>query len=455
MAAKRRRNLLDSLLADSVSQIVVLDADRRLRYFSVGMERTTGWKADDVEGLICDLPVTNNASSIELLTSGLAPAIEVFSGQTVSAECVLPKSNGSPWKTVLTFLPVLDREGAVVRIIISANEQMPPVSVPGAMTQRLHAEITAIRLKTRRRFSEASYLGQSRLIQRALDQADLLKNSDLGYSIVGPSGSGRRHLARLIHVGGKHAEHSFAAIECRLLTLETMRDTLRSLQRVAESQSRSTHQRTGTIALIDVDYCPREVQQWLLKNISAEPSELRLAGISCQSLEDVVQQDWMLPEFHDLLSAVEIQVPSLHHRESDIELLAQHFVEESQRVQQTSAEAISADVYREFQHYRWPGNVRELRQVVFAACEACFAKSVAVEHLPFSFRAGVEAQNLPHVASPADQSLEDRLQAFEVDVVRKTLAACDGNKADAARRLGMTRPRFYRRLKALGLDAEE
>lgn len=455
MAAKRRRNLLDSVLSDSGSEIVVLDADRRIRYFSNGMEQATGWNADDVEGLVCELSVGNNAPSIDLLTSGLAPVIDVFDGRIVSVDCVLPKANGSPWKTVLTFLPVLDSENEVVRIIICADATTAPASVAESMTQRLHAEITAIRLKTRRRFSEASYVGQSRLIQRVLDQADLLKNSDIGYHIVGPSGSGRRHLARLIHVGGKHAEHSFAAIECRLLTLETMQQTLRSLQRVAESQSRSTHQRTGTIALVDVDYCPREIQQWLLQNITTEHSELRLAGIASQPLADVVRQDWMLPEFYDLLSAVQIQMPSLHHREGDLELLVQHFVEESQRTQQTSAEAVSADVYQQFQFYRWPGNVRELRQVVFAACEACFEKVVVTEHLPFSFRAGIEAQNLPREAEAAQQSLEEMLHAFEMDVFRKTLDACNGNKADAARRLGMTRPRLYRRLKTLGLESDE
>lgn len=455
MAAKRRRNLLDSVLADSVSQICVLDADRRIRYFSVGMEQATGWKSDDVEGLICDLAVPDSSSSTDLLTSGLAPAAEVFDGRTVTVASVLPKSNGNAWPTILTFLPVLDSDNQVVRIVVSANEHSIPDSSRESMTQRLHAEITAIRLKTRKQFSEASYIGNSSQIQRALDQADLLKNSDVGYSIIGPPGSGRQHLARLIHVGGQHAEHSFAPIECRLLTLDSMRDTLRRLKRVADSQTRSAHQRTGTLALIDVDHCPREIQTWVLKNVASEQHEIRLTGISTQPLDDVVQAEWMLPEFRDLLSAVRIQLPSLHHRGHDLELLAQSFVEQSQRTQQTSAESISAEVFRQFRFYRWPGNVRELRQVIFAACEACFEKVVAAEHLPFSFRAGIEAQNMPHEAEPEHQSLEQMLKAFESDVLLKTLDACDGNKADAARRLGMTRPRLYRRLKTLGLVTDD
>lgn len=455
MAAKRRRNLLDAVLAESVSQICVLDSDRRIRYFSVGMELATGWKSADVEGLVCELSVPDRSSSTDLLTSGLAPAVEVFAGRTVTVASVLPKSNGSAWQTTLTYLPVLDRDHQVMRIVISASEKSVPDSSRESMTQRLHAEITAIRLKTRKRFSEASYIGSSSQIQRALDQADLLKNSDVGYSIVGPSGCGRQHLARLIHVGGQHAEHSFAAIECRLLTLDSMRDTLRRLKRVADSQAPSAHQRTGTLALIDADYCPREIQTWLLKNVASEQHEIRLAAISTQPLHVAVQSGWMLPEFRDLLSAVQIRLPLLHHRGPDLDLLAQHFVEQSQRTQQTSAESVSAEVFRQFRFYRWPGNVRELRQVVFAACEACFEKVVAVEHLPFSFRAGIEAQHMPHEAEPEHQSLELMLQAFESDVLLRTLDACGGNKADAARRLGMTRPRLYRRLKTLGLETDD
>ena len=455
MAAKRRRNLLDAVLDESVSQICVLDGDRRIRYFSVGMEQATGWKSTDVEGLVCELSAPGSSSSTDLLTSSLAPAVEVFAGRTLTVASVLPKSNGSAWQTMLTYLPVLDRDQQVVRIVISANGKSIPDASQESMTQRLHAEITAIRLKTRKRFSEASYIGNCNQIQRALDQADLLKNSDVGYSIVGPSGCGRQHLARLIHVGGQQADHSFAAIECRLLTLDSMRDTLRRLRRVADGQVRSSHQKTGTLALIDADYCPREIQTWLLKNVASEQHEIRLAAISSGPLEAAEQNEWLIPEFRDLLSAVQIRLPSLHHRGEDLDLLAQHFVEQSQRTQQTSAEAISPEVFRQFRFYRWPGNVRELRQVVFAACEACFEKVVAVQHLPFSFRAGIEAQDMPHAAEPEHQSLEDMLEAFESEVLLKTLAACDGNKADAARRLGMTRPRLYRRLKTLGLATED
>ena len=163
----------------------------------------------------------------------------------------------------------------------------------------------------------------------------------------------------------------------------------------------------------------------------------------------------LLPEFAAVSTALEIHLPGLHERGNDVNLLAQHFVEHCKRTLETSAETLSEDVLEQLQFYRWPGNVRELRQVIVDACQNSFDVELRTEDFPFAFRAGLEAQQLPSVPEETETSLEELLRKFETDVLLKTLAACRGNKADAARRLGMTRPRLYRRLKALGIDSEE
>jgi DNA-binding NtrC family response regulator len=96
-----------------------------------------------------------------------------------------------------------------------------------------------------------------------------------------------------------------------------------------------------------------------------------------------------------------------------------------------------------------------LRQVIVDACQNSFNAELTIDDLPFSFRAGVDAQQLPSLPAETELSLDQILQKFETDVLLKTLAACRGNKADVARRLGMTRPKLYRRLKTLGIDTEE
>ena len=109
---------------------------------------------------------------------------------------------------------------------------------------------------------------------------------------------------------------------------------------------------------------------------------------------------------------------------------------------------------KELQFYRWPGNVRELQHVIAEACQNSFDQQLKIEDLPFSFNVGMEAQKMPAVPEASQQSLDGILHRFEIDVIQKTLAACRNNKAEAARRLGLTRPKLYRRMKTLGIDDE-
>jgi len=455
MATRRKRNLLDAVLGESATAVCVLDAERRLRHFSPGMEKATGWGADKVEGLTCDPPVTAAATPLDLLRSALAPTIDVLTGQSQTVNAVLPTACGSVWRTKLTFVPLLDADQSLVRIIVVAEDNRGRQKGDASLSQKLHAEITALRLEFRRRFSDQSFLGKCPDIRKALDQAELLAKSDLGYSIVGPIGSGRRHLAKLIHVAGQRHDTSFVTLDCRLLTGEQLLITLRRLRQLSDNSAQPHHQHTGTLALVNGERCPTEVQQWLLENLESETDGIRLVAICETPFQQHLDEGWLSPEFCDLFSTLTIRLPSLHSRGEDITLLAQHFVQQCQRTLETSAETLSEEIVNELQFYRWPGNVAELLQVIVDACQNSFESRLTVEDLPFSFRAGLEAQQMPTVPQGNELSLEELMLRFEKDVLLKTLEACRGNKADAARRLGMTRPRLYRRLKTLGIDEDE
>ena len=453
MATRRKRNFLDATLSGSTSAICVLDSDRRIRFFSPGLQDQTGWTADDMEGLICEFAAESSTPK-DLLTSTLAPSQDVLNGTGQSVQAMLPHSSGTSSRTYLTFIPIHDEDGVVTRIIVACG-QAESDSPNKSLSLQLHAEVTALRLEFRKRFSGHSLLGQSPAIVKAVNQAELLKNSTCGYSIVGPTGSGRRHLSKMIHAGSEHQEHSFVALDCRLLTEVQVLDNLRRLRSLVDEKGRAAHRQTGTLLLVDADRCPREVQQWLLENLVDEVTGVRLAATSLKPLNAPDSIDWLIPEFLDLFSTLQIELPRLHERGEDVCLLAQFFIEEYRQTMQTSAESITAETQRELQFYRWPGNVCELRQVMYDACQNCFSAQLSPKDLPFAFRAGMSAQEMPATPLERTTSLESILEQFEVEVLLKTLTGCDGNKAEAARRLGMTRPKLYRRLKTLGIDQND
>ena len=222
MVIRRKRNLVDAVLTDSTSAICVLDSERRIRFFSIGMHLQTGWNSEDVEGLICDPSLHPNAPHVELLTSALSPSIDVLNGQLLSVDAVLPRKNGTSIKVRLTYIPILDDAGSLSRIMLISSDSTPthPAGIK-SLPQELHAEITALRIEFRRRFSNQSFIGQCPQIRLALQQAELLKSATCGYSIVGPPGSGRRHLAKLIHVAGLHSESSAVGLPLADATANT------------------------------------------------------------------------------------------------------------------------------------------------------------------------------------------------------------------------------------------
>ena len=453
MTTSRRRNLLDSVLTETDSAVCLLDPDGRVRFVSAGFTEWTGWEAKNVEGLLCDAAVSDEASAVEWLTASLAVPAVAANGKSVSVRSHIPGSSGALLTCRLTYIPIMERS-EVQRMLIFVEPDSRSRATPVSASQQLHAELTAVRLEFRRRFSAGSYIGRNNSVRLALEQANLLKDSATGYTILGPPGCGRRHLAKLIHVSGSHSERSCVAIDCRLLTTNQLIQTMDSLRIAADAPGPGVHRTTGTLILNDAELCPVEVQQWIVDNIQTWSGPVRLAAVCEISMDDAESQPWIIPEFRDLFAAVTIRLPPLHLRGDDVALLAQHFVNESRRLEKTSAEGMSSEVTAQLQFYHWPGNVRELRQVVFAACQACFQEQIQTLDLPFSFRTGMDSQQMMQPALQNPHSLEDLICEYEKSVLSNTLLACRGNKAEAARRLGLTRPKLYRRLTALGLESE-
>ncbi len=335
-------------------------------------------------------------------------------------------------------------------MIRSPGIQSPDRSPDHSVSQQLHAEVAALRADFRHRYAWDSFIGADSALQPVRQLADLLTNSACHFNIAGESGSGRRHLARCIHVGGQDAESSFVPVECDLLSTEALYDVLRELRRVNAAQAGS-HEHPGLLLLVDVERMPREVQQWLLEQ-QIEQAAVRLASTSRVPLDQVVADGWMLPEFRQWVAPVEIRLPPLHVRNSDVLLLAHEFLQQNRRLSQSSATELSQEVAAELLSYHWPGNVRELKHVIHSACGSCSGEVIEREDLPFAFRAGMDAQAVTPESAQPSQSLEELLSSAERRIISATLAACRGNKAEAARRLGLTRPSFYRRLRTLGLS---
>jgi DNA-binding NtrC family response regulator len=452
-----RRLSPGSLLEQGQTPVIIVDDDEQISLVSLGMQQLTGWTAEDLIELQCRRSAPAGKAAIDVVSCVLAPPAECWSGQILTEPAVIPHRDGRILRIRLTFVPLRHADGTVpsVMIIGEPSEAVSAGRTTPTVTQSLHAEINALRLDLRKRFGTDSFLGHCDPLRKALQQAELLSRADCAFSITGPEGSGRRHLVRLIHGTSRVADSSLAVLNCHLLTVSALLATLKQLQTVSQPASGAPHLRIGMLLLLGIERMPREAQESLLRNRALTESQIRLAATSESAPGELARQGHLLPELARLLTIVEITLPPLHDRGNDVLLLSEHFLQENRRDRSTTPERLAPDVRDAFLNYRWPGNVRELRTVIDAASLKSRTSDLRADDLPLEFRVGQNAQRYPIPRRSDVISLESVMQQLEREIIETTLHEVRGNKAEAARRLNLTRPRLYRRMKLLGMDVDD
>jgi DNA-binding NtrC family response regulator len=151
------------------------------------------------------------------------------------------------------------------------------------------------------------------------------------------------------------------------------------------------------------------------------------------------------------LSTIVIQLPALAQRRDDLPLLAQLFLEELNALGGRQLGGFTPAVLDLLDGYAWPGNLDELAEVVAESHRQAAGLEIDVANLPERLRLASRAAAHPR---HADETivLSEYLERVERELIRRALARAKSNKARAARLLGMTRPRLYRRMVQLGLE---
>ena len=154
-----------------------------------------------------------------------------------------------------------------------------------------------------------------------------------------------------------------------------------------------------------------------------------------------------------MLSTITIELPPLAKRREDLPLLTQALLEQLNARGERQIGGFSSEAIDRICAYAWPGNVAELAQVV-SECHARAARHADwCEELPERLRLAAEAAARPRRKEEPIQ-LDEFVAHIERELIRRALARAKGNKAKAARLLGLNRPRLYRRMVQLGLAEE-
>ena len=176
-----------------------------------------------------------------------------------------------------------------------------------------------------------------------------------------------------------------------------------------------------------------------------------MVAASNKNLRALVQAGTFREDLYFRLSVVVIEMPPLRERAEDIPLLANAFLREFARENGKAVNGLTPEAAEVLQRHLWPGNVRELRTAIEHAVVLCRGERIQARDLPSTVRAGEgELRPAPALApaKPAISTLRDAERQLIIDALNETR----GNRSLAARKIGMSRRTFHRRLHDFQLE---
>ncbi|MCE5302526.1 MAG: sigma 54-interacting transcriptional regulator [Planctomycetaceae bacterium] len=446
---------LAHLLNSAERPIYVLDPDFAVVFLNRAGRDWLG-VGDALLGCRCGYHSSPAATGLDAVAAGLCPPPSVLAGKTVEATVVRVAADGGRTERCAKFLPLGDVDDlfGVLAIVASTDETVTPASEPSSMQVEpdaiaLHRLVQRFRQEAASRYRADRLIGNGPAIERARRQVELAAAGRASVLLVGPPGSGRQHLARAIHYGaGLHEFGMFTPLDCPLLGPDLPEMIAAALAR-GSSSDRPTQ--PGTLLLHRVDELPADLQVEAASLLVRRPIAWRLMATATEPLDELVRRGAFREDLAAALSTIVIVLPPLVERRGDLPLLAQLFLEELNAEGPRQVGGFTPAALDRLDGYDWPGNLAELAEVVAQSYRQAAGREIDVGDLPDRLRiAGQAAARPPRVEETI--VLDEYLGRVERELIRRALAQAKGNKARAARLLGMTRPRLYRCMVQLGLE---
>ncbi len=453
---------------NSLHQMLLVDDDRHLLESMHQWLMTQGFEVSAAEGV-------NTAQSLLDKHSFDVAVVDVRLGDGDGFELLeycrktqpsLPVILLTGYGTIETGVEAI-RAGAFDLLTKPLIDQELLLSIRRAISQQLVIEENKnLKRQLDSRIGLQNVVGNDPKMQKAFEIIDSVADTRATVLISGESGTGKSLLARAIHRRSSRKDGPFIEVACgalpeNLLESELFGHVVGAFTGAAGNKEGKFKQADGgTIFLDEIGTASPSMQVKLLRVLQELQFEqvggdktftvdTRVILATNEDLAASVEQGTFRRDLFYRINVINLELPSLAQRTSDIPALADHFLKRVCEDTGKSFDGFDSGAINALQCYHWPGNVRELQNVVERAVLLGKSNRITIADLPAHITAGVPVGTM---AASTKQTLKAALEEPERQIILQVLRENNWNRNETADQLGINRTTLYKKMKKLGLE---
>jgi PAS domain S-box-containing protein len=425
------RDNLETVLDNLKEGIIAHDMNRRIFFFNTEAERITGYRRSDILGKDCHEAFGAPFCGDRCAFCSEAGTLAAKNDYTLT----ISTPNGDQRRIEMTVTSMKDADGQFTGVLASFRD----------ITDLLSLQMRADELT-----SFGNIIGHDSKMLTIFGQIRDVAEYDYPVHIAGETGTGKELVANAIHNESRRCGHPFVPINCGALPEGLIESELFGHVKgafsgaIRDKKGRFEMADGGTVFLDEIAELSNNMQAKLLRFLQEGKFErvggertvkvdVRVLSATNKNLKEEVRRNRFREDLFYRLNVIPVELPPLRERKLDIPLLIDHFLGEAARRYHKRMLRISSKAMSSLMDYRWPGNVRELQNAIQFAFVRCNGNVIKLEDLPMELR---EAAEMPARRGPS--------RKLDQKSVKAALIRTGGNKARAAKRLGVGRATLYR-----------
>ncbi len=336
------------------------------------------------------------------------------------------------------------------------------ITIKNALENKnLRSENVRLKEQIREKFDSKNLVGSSPKINEILEMVKRVSSTKATALLLGESGTGKELVANVIHFNSTVADGPFIKVNCSALAEGVLESELFGHEKGAFTgalfmkKGRFELADGGTLFLDEIGDLPPTIQVKLLRFLQESEFErvggtktlhvdVRIISATNKDLEQLVREEKFREDLFYRLKVVTIVVPPLRERREDIGMIVDHHLKRFSEIHGKQIKGISSDAMKLIKKYNWPGNIRELMNCIESAVVMSLEDEITVESLP-PFLTMKTAVDLPGGGT-------GNLEEIEKKAILDALNKVGGNKAQAAKNLGIGLRTLYRKLNQWNIE---